>query len=135
MSLSTRESFKIWRVIDILKWGEEYFKDNGFDNPRKEIELVVQESLKCKRVDLYLRFDETLTKPQLNKLRDWVQRRKAHEPSQYITGKAGFYNIILDVTPDALIPRPETEVLIESVLDQVSNKAEISTGCPPIPLH
>jgi len=126
MSAVSRESQKIWRVIDILKWGETYFSEANFDNPRREIEVLVQEILNCKRVDLYLRFDEPLTKNQLSTLRDWVKRRKNHEPSQYITGKVGFYNIELNVNPDVLIPRPESEVLVEQVLKRISERDKLS---------
>ncbi len=126
MTGETRNSQKIWRVIDLLNWGEQYFTDNNFDNPRKEIELLLQDILECSRVDLYLRFEELLAKTQLVKLREWVQRRKNREPIQYITGKAGFHNLILNVTPDVLIPRPESERLVEVLLESVDTKANIS---------
>ncbi len=126
MTSGTRNSLKIWRVIDLLNWGEQYFTDNGFDNPRKEIEILIQDILECGRVDLYLRFEEPLSKTQLVKLRDWIQRRKNREPTQYITGKAGFYNLILNVTPDVLIPRPESERLIEILLETTDIKSNIS---------
>jgi len=126
MSDVARNSQKIWRVIDLIKWGEQYFTDNDFDNPRKEIEIFLQDILACHRVELYLRFEEPLAKTQLVKLREWVQRRKNREPIQYITGKAGFYNLILDVTPDVLIPRPESERLIEEVIKIVDKKSNIS---------
>lgn len=132
MPLKTRESQQIWRVIDILKWGERFFSNGEFDNPRKEIEILGQRLLNCKRVDLYLRFEEPLTKNQLAILRDWVKRRKNHEPSQYITGKAGFYNIELDITPNVLIPRPESEILVEQVLKRFSEKSALiilDIGC------
>ena len=121
-----RNSQKIWRVIDLIEWGEKYFSDNDFENPRKEIELLLQDILECSRVDLYLRFEEPLEKIQLVKLREWVQRRKNREPLQYITGKAGFYNLILKVTPDVLIPRPESERLVEVLLETVGKKSNIS---------
>jgi len=121
-----RKSQKIWRVIDILKWGEQFFTDNNFGNSRREIEFLIQELLNCNRVDLYLRFDEPLTKNQLKTLRDWITRRKNKEPAQYITGKVGFYNIELKVNKDVLIPRPESEVLIDSVLKIVSKNDELN---------
>ena len=133
MSSDTRGPNKIWRVIDILKWGETYFSEAGFDNPRREIEVFVQEILQCERVDLYLRFDEPFTSSQLAILRDWVKRHKHHEPAQYIIGKTGFYNIELSVNPDVLIPRPESEVLVDQVLKYHSKKdnnsiLDIGTG-------
>ena len=126
MITTARNSQKIWRVIDLIKWGEQYFSDNDFDNPRKEIEILLQDILKCGRVDLYLRFEEPLIKMQLGKLRKWVQQRKNHEPIQYITGKAGFYNLILNITPDVLIPRPESERLVEVLIETVRGKSNIS---------
>ena len=126
MTSGTRNSLKIWRVIDLLNWGEQYFTDNGFDNPRKEIEILIQDILECSRVNLYLRFEEPLSKIQLAKLRDWIQRRKNREPTQYITGNAGFYNLILNVTPDVLIPRPESERLVEILLETIDKKSNIS---------
>jgi len=121
-----RNSNNIWRVIDLIKWGEQYFQENGFTVPRKEIELLLQDILGCSRVDLYLRFEEPIPNTQLVKLRNWVQRRKKREPIQYITGKAGFYNLMLTVTPDVLIPRPESERLIEVILETIDKKADIS---------
>jgi release factor glutamine methyltransferase len=121
----TRKKQNIWRVIDILKWGEQYFSDYDFENPRREIEYLIQELLNCKRVDLYLRFDEPLAKEQLNTLRDWINRRKSKEPAQYITGKAGFYNIELNINNNVLIPRPESELIIESVLEKVSRDSKV----------
>ncbi len=134
MITPARISQKTWRVIDLIKWGEHYFSDNDFDNPRKEIEILLQDILEYSRIDLYLRFEEPITKVQLIKLREWVKRRKNREPIQYITGKAGFYNLILNVTPDVLIPRPESERLIEVLLETVDKKSKLSildigTGC------
>ena len=134
MITPARISQKTWRVIDLIKWGEHYFSDNDFDNPRKEIEILLQDILEYSRIDLYLRFEEPLAEVQLVKLREWVKRRKNREPIQYITGKAGFYNLILNVTPDVLIPRPESERLIEVLLETVDKKSKLSildigTGC------
>jgi len=123
---TARNSQKIWRVLDLIKWGEKYFSDNNFENPRKEIELLLQDILECSRVDLYLRFEEPLEKIQLVKLREWVQRRKNREPIQYITGKAGFYNLIFNVTSDVLIPRPESEKLIDVLIETIGKNKNIS---------
>ena len=126
MIATARNPQNIWRVIDLLKWGERYFSDNHFDNPRKEIEILLQDILECSRVELYLRFEEPLTNSQRVKLRGWVKRRKNREPIQYIIGKAGFHNLILKVTQDVLIPRPESERLVEVLVETISKKANIS---------
>ena len=126
MTDTARNPQNIWRVIDILNWGEQYFADNSFDNPRKEIEILLQDILECSRVELYLRFEEPLTNNQRAKLRGWVKRRKNREPIQYITGKAGFHNLILEVTKDVLIPRPESERLVEVLVETIDKKANIS---------
>jgi len=117
---------KSWRIIDLLKWGKQYFRKNNFANPRQEIELLLQEILQCTRVDLYLRFEELLNKVQLANLREWIKRRLNHEPIQYITGKAEFYNLMLEVDPDVMIPRPESECLIDAVLDTIPIDTELS---------
>lgn len=126
MITTARNSQKIWRVLDLIKWGEKYFSDNNFENPRKEIELLLQDILECSRVDLYLRFEEPLAKLQLVKLREWVQRRKSREPIQYITGKAGFHNLILNVSPEVLIPRPESERLVDVLIETIGKNKNIS---------
>ena len=126
MITTARNSQKIWRVLDLIKWGEKYFSDNNFENPLKEIELLLQDILECSRVDLYLRFEEPLAKTQLVKLRECVQRRKNREPIQYITGKAGFHNLILNVSPEVLIPRPESERLVDVLIETIGKNKNIS---------
>jgi len=119
MSSSAQDKQKTWRVIDLIHWAESYFKEKGFSNPRAEIEWLLQSILSCSRMDVYLRFEETLTQSQLSKLRGWVQRRITHEPLQYITGSTEFYGRHFFVTKSVLIPRPETERLIDISLDKI----------------
>ena len=104
---------KIWRVIDLIHWSESYFKEKTFSNPRSEIEWLLCSLLKCGRLDLYMRFEEPLSKRQLSTLRSWVKRRLKQEPLQYITGSCDFYGREFLVNSKVLIPRPETERLIE----------------------
>ncbi|MFQ6604811.1 MAG: peptide chain release factor N(5)-glutamine methyltransferase [Fidelibacterota bacterium] len=103
----------IWRVIDIIKWAESYFAEKGFSHPRREIEWLLQDLLHCQRMDIYLRFDEPLSQSQLSTLRSWIKRRLNREPLQYITGKTEFYGLPFHITPAVLIPRPETERLVD----------------------
>ena len=110
-----------WRVIDLIQWAESYFKKLLFDKPRAEIEWLLCALLNCERLDLYLRYDEPLSKPQLDTLRGWVKRRLKKEPLQYITGVCEFYGRDFFVSPDVLIPRPETERLIDIALKKLKS--------------
>jgi len=110
---------KTWRVIDLINWAESYFKEKGFENPRSEIEWLLRAVLKCNRMDVYLRFEEPLSQSQLATLRSWVKRRLEREPLQYITGFCDFYGREFSVNEHVLIPRPETERLIDTVLGKV----------------
>lgn len=108
----------VWTVLSMLEWATGYFAEKGISNPRISIEWLLSELLGVKRLDLYLQFDRPLTKDQLATLRDWVLRRGRHEPLQYITGSTDFYNCIIKVDRRVLIPRPETEELVELVLGE-----------------
>ena len=110
-----------WRVIDLIQWAESFFKKRSFDKPRAEIEWLLCSLLKCNRLDLYLRYDEPLSQSQLDTLRTWVKRRLKNEPLQYISGSCDFYGREFFVTPDVLIPRPETERLIDVALVKISS--------------
>lgn len=107
---------KTWCIIDLIHWSESYFKDREFASPRSEIEWLLCSLLECNRLDLYMRFDEPLSRSQLSSLRAWVKRRLKHEPLQYITGSCDFYGRPFVVSPDVLIPRPETEILIDEAI-------------------
>ena len=113
---------KIWRLIDILNWGEKYFKEKFFDNPRIEIETLLQYIIGCKKIDLYLQFENTVTPENLIILRGLIKRRVNREPMQYIIGSSEFYGRKFFVNQDVLIPRPETEKLIDVSIDTLSKK-------------
>lgn len=126
MSPPSSGSDKTWRIIDLIRWGEEYFTTKGFESPRREIEWLLRAALDCKRVDLYLRFEEPVEKVNMKTLRGWIQRRIKHEPLQYITGSTEFYGLHFDLTSSVLIPRPESERLIDLSLDLLKNIDEAS---------
>ena len=124
---------KTWRIIDLITWAESYFKEKGFKNPRSEIEWLLRALLGCSRMDVYLRFEEPLSKTQLGTLRAWVKRRLEREPLQYITGSCDFYGREFSINKHALIPRPETERLIDIALDKLNeidspNILDVGTG-------
>ena len=113
---------KIWRLIDILNWGEKYFKEKSIDNPRIEIETLLQHIIGCKKIDLYLQFENKLNTENLIILRGLIKRRVNREPMQYIIGSSEFYGRKFFVNQDVLIPRPETEKLIDVSIDILSKK-------------
>ena len=124
---------KIWRLIDLINWGETYFKDKNFDNPRSEIEWLLQDLLNYKKIDLYLKFEEEIDSEKLFILKSWIKRRVSREPLQYITGKADFYGRSYFVNNKVLIPRPETEILIDAAIKNLLKKKnpyiiDIGTG-------
>ena len=112
---------KVWRIIDLINWGEKYLKEKSIENPKIEIELFLQHLLRCKRIDLYLQF-ETIVKPEnLAILRNWITRRINNEPIQYILGSSEFYGRPFIVNKNVLIPRPETEILIDISIEELKN--------------
>ena len=124
---------KIWRLIDLINWGETYFKEKNFDNPRSEIEWLLQDLLNYKKIDLYLKFEEEIDSGKLFILKSWIKRRVSREPLQYITGKADFYGRSYFVNNKVLIPRPETEILIDAAIKNLLKKKnpyiiDIGTG-------
>ena len=133
MKVSTNGIKRAWSIIDILKWGEDYFKTKGFESPKQEIEWLLCDLLELKRIDLYVKFEDKINDVNLNKLKSWINRRVKREPLQYITGETEFYGLKFKTTRQALIPRPETERLVEIALhnigeDSDSKLLEIGTG-------
>lgn len=130
-----------WTVLKMLEWATVYFEQKGVRNPRFSIEWLLAHVLQRKRLDLYLLFDRPLTSDELNQVRPMVKRRALHEPLQYITGETNFFGYPIQVQPGVLIPRPETEQLVELVLNNESFKKDASvldigtgSGCIPIAL-
>ena len=102
-----------WCVIDLIQWGTRYFTDHSIPNARLEVEWLLAHQLSLERVDLYVQYDRCLNTGELAGFKGLVRRRVAGEPFQYILGKAPFYGRDFLVTPTVLIPRPETETLIQ----------------------
>lgn len=103
-------------VIDILKRTTEHFQKAGLEKPKVDAEWIIAHGLGCKRLELYLQFERPLSDEELTPMRDWVRRRSKREPLQYILGETGFHDLQLKVKPGVLIPRPETEELVEILL-------------------
>ncbi|MSU69837.1 MAG: peptide chain release factor N(5)-glutamine methyltransferase [Opitutaceae bacterium] len=102
-------------VLEIIKKTTDFFAGRGIESARLNAELLVGHALGLKRMQLYVQFERPLTEPELEKIRPLVRRRGQHEPVQYILGETEFFGLRLKTDRRALIPRPETEQLVEHV--------------------
>lgn len=110
-------------VKEILDRTVEYFKKHKLESPRREAELILYSSFGFKdRMDLYLNFEKPVSEPEIVKSRSWVQRRAQGEPLAYLLGEKGFYKEVYKVGPGVLIPRPETEGLVEEALSWIAQQ-------------
>lgn len=105
-----------WTIKKALEWTEGYLADKGDENPRLSAQWLLSEACGLSRTQLFVNFDRPLSEDERGVLRDYVRRRGAGEPLQYITGEVAFRHINVKVWPGVLIPRPETEVLVSEVL-------------------
>ncbi len=106
----------IWTIIKIIDWTKQYFQSKGVENPRLDAEVLLCDVLGCSRLHLYTNFEQPLEEEELAKFRKYVARRAQKEPVAYILGRKGFLQAEFKVTKDTLIPRPETELLVEKIL-------------------
>lgn len=111
-----------WTIKTLIDWSTKYFQDKEVESARLDAELLLAHTLKIRRLDLYLQFDRPLKPEELADYKSLVQRRILHEPVAYITGKKEFWSREFFVTPDVLIPRPDTEVLIEVARENMAGK-------------
>lgn len=106
-------------VLGVLQRTETWFRDKGVPSPRLDAELLIAHVLGIERLQIYLNFDRPVTPAELDALRPLVARRGAREPLAYITGSRGFHRLDLDVEPGVLVPRPDTETLVEAALSWI----------------
>ena len=133
---------KSWIVRDLLHVTAEYLGKKGIDSPRLTAEILLANNLNVDRVTLYLNFDQPLTENELSGYRKLIKRRLEREPLQYITGIQEFWSLEFVVTPQVLIPRPETELLVEQAIERLKafpaaeyntpRILDLGTGCGAI---
>jgi release factor glutamine methyltransferase len=123
------------KLKEVLDRTVQFFKDKNIETPRLDTEILLTEALGYKnRVDLYLKFDQPLKDEELSRSREFVRRRSQGEPVAYIIGKKDFYGFTFHVNDSVLIPRPETELLVEEAINwakknQVENPKVLDMGC------
>lgn len=105
-----------WTVGRLLDWTRGFLAEKRIDEPRLSAELLLAHALACRKIDLYTRFEQRPAPPQVAAFRELVRRAAAQEPIAYLVGHKEFYSIDLLVSPAVLIPRPETELLVEAAV-------------------
>jgi len=105
-----------WAVLQMVKWSAEYLREKGVEGGRLDAEYLLADVLGMGRLDLYLHFDRPLSPEELGRFKPALLARAGRKPLQYILGRAAFRELDLDVDERVLIPRPETEELVEAVL-------------------
>lgn len=110
---------KIWTIGRILKWTERYFKDKGIESPRLDAEVLLAHVLEKQRIYLYVHFDEPLQPGELAAYREMIKKRVLRVPVAQILGEKEFMGLTLKVTADTLVPRPDTEILVQAAVDRL----------------
>lgn len=120
-----------WTVLKLLTWTHSYFKTHAVESPRMSAELLLTHALNLERIDLYLKYDQPVNADELKRFKSMIQRRIKREPVAYILGAKAFWNLDFVVNREVLIPRPETEHLVEEALS-VLKKGGCHAGEEPM---
>lgn len=113
---------KTWRVLELINWTTDYLKNKGFTSARSDVEWLLMDVLDCERMELYTGFEKPLKHSELDAFKKLLKRRVKNEPVQYIIGETEFMGYPFKVDESVLIPRPETEILVELAADWLRTK-------------
>ena len=125
---------ELWTIGRILKWTEQYFGQKGVESPRLDAEVLLSHVLRKQRIYLYVHFDEPLDKEELAAYKELIKQRVAHVPVAYLLGEKEFMGMSFKVTPAVLVPRPDTEILVQVAVERLRGYpqpvrfADIGTG-------
>jgi len=122
---------KNWTIRELLDWLIRQFKNNEISSPKQNAETIISHVLKMKRLDIYLHLENEISEVQINMIFKIASRREKHEPLQYILGETEFFGYKIKVNKSVLIPRPETELLVEKIIfeeKKANSVLEIGTG-------
>ena len=125
---------ELWTIGRILKWTEQYFKEKGIESPRLDAEVLLSHILGRERIYLYVHFDEPLEPAELARYREAIKQRVQRVPVAYIIGEKEFMGLTFKVTEDTLVPRPDTEILVQAAIERLRARgdaprfADIGTG-------
>ena len=123
----------IWTIGRILKWTEQYFGSKGVESPRLDAEVLLSHVLEKERIYLYVHFDQPLEAKELASYKALIKQRVEHVPVAYLLGQKEFMGLNFKVTPATLIPRPDTEILVQAAVERLRGRencsfADIGTG-------
>ena len=133
MSQPSTPQGEAWTIQALLQWTTRFFDSKGIANARLDAEVLLAHALGWKRIELYARYDHAPHEETLEKFRETVRARGRRVPAKYLTGETEFYSMALAVGPSVLIPRPETEFLVERALEIIPEDgdalvADLGTG-------
>lgn len=133
------DSNDVWTIGSLLRWTQQYFSTKGVESPRLDAEVLLSHILQKERIYLYVHFDEPLEGAELARFREMVKQRVKRVPVAYIIGEREFMGLPFKVSPAVLVPRPDTEILVEAVIKELGEKtdpvfADIGTGSGAIVL-
>ena len=120
------ENGDIWTIGRILKWTEQYFGTKGVESPRLDAEVLLSHVLKKERIYLYVHFDQPLEAAELAAYKELIKQRVNHVPVAYLLGQKEFMGLIFKVTPATLIPRPDTEILVQAAVERLRGREKVS---------
>ena len=118
------DNTRTWRVLELVNWTTNYLREKGFSSPRSDVEWLLCSVCQCSRVDLYTDFEKPLTRQELSEFKSLLKQRLKHKPVQYIIGETEFMGMPFRVNEHVLIPRPETELLVEHAVDWLRQRTE-----------
>src|SRR4051794_22970737 len=111
-----------WTIGRLLSWTAEYLGRHGSENPRLDAEVLLAAARDCQRIELYTAYGDVADDTVRTSFRELVRRRAEGTPVAYLVGHREFYALDFEVNPDVLIPRPETELLVVALLDEIKAK-------------
>ena len=123
MSLQADTDTAVWTIGRLVQWTTDHFAQRDMADARLSAEVLLANAAGCRRIELYTRFEQTLADDVLERFRDWVRRAASGGPIAYLVGEKEFYSLAFAVTSAVLIPRPETEVLVQCVIDHCNATA------------
>ncbi|MBF0225716.1 MAG: peptide chain release factor N(5)-glutamine methyltransferase [Desulfobacterales bacterium] len=124
MKSQLQQNKKKWNILEVISWTTSYLESNNIESPRICSEMLLAYALNLTRIDLYLKYDQPLKKTELEFYKSLIKRRIENEPVAYIIGQKGFWTMDFFVSRDVLIPRPETEILVETAISLIPSADE-----------